>query len=41
MSSVTPHNAFNTKEAVQRILDVTRENIEGFAKGEPVNLVED
>lgn len=38
---VTPHNAFNTKEAVQRILDVTRENLEGFVSGEPVNLVED
>ena len=38
---VTPHNAFNTKEAVQRILDVTRENLEGFVNDEPVNLVED
>jgi D-lactate dehydrogenase len=38
---VTPHNAFNTTEAVQRILDVTRENLDGFVKGEPVNLVEE
>lgn len=38
---VTPHNAFNTKEAVQRILDVTRENLDGFVNDEPVNLVED
>lgn len=38
---VTPHNAFNTKEAVQRILDVTLENLEGLVSGEPVNLVED
>lgn len=38
---VTPHNAFNTKEAVQRILDVTFENLKGFVSGEPVNLVED
>ena len=38
---VTPHNAFNTKEAVQRILDVTRKNLEGVVSGEPVNLVED
>ncbi|MFO7724304.1 MAG: NAD(P)-dependent oxidoreductase [Oceanipulchritudo sp.] len=36
---VTPHNAFNTKEAVQRILDVTLENIEGFLRNEPVNTV--
>jgi len=27
---VTPHSAFNTKEAVQRILDTTLENIQGF-----------
>ncbi len=38
---VTPHNAFNTREAVQRILDVTLENLEGFVGGEPVNLVGD
>lgn len=38
---VTPHNAFNTKEAVQRILDVTLENLEGFVSGEPVNLAKD
>ncbi|HKJ90673.1 MAG TPA: NAD(P)-dependent oxidoreductase [Oceanipulchritudo sp.] len=37
---VTPHNAFNTNEAVQRILDVTLENIEGFIRNEPVNTVE-
>jgi D-lactate dehydrogenase len=36
---VTPHNAFNTKEALQRILDTTIMNIEAFTKGEPVNLV--
>ena len=36
---VTPHNAFNTAEALQRILDTTVENIEGFTKGEPVNVV--
>jgi D-lactate dehydrogenase len=34
---VTPHNAFNTEEAVHRILDTTVENIAAFAKGEPVN----
>lgn len=36
---VTPHSAFNTREAVQRILDTTMENIEAFAAGEPVNVV--
>jgi len=36
---ITPHNAFNTKEALQRILDTTIMNIEGFVKGEPVNVV--
>jgi len=37
---ITPHNAFNTKEALQRILDTTIENIQGFAIGRPVHLVE-
>jgi D-lactate dehydrogenase len=36
---VTPHNAFNTEEAIQRILDVTLENIEGFIDGKPKYLV--
>lgn len=36
---VTPHSAFNTREAVQRILDTTVENIQAFAKGEPINVV--
>jgi D-lactate dehydrogenase len=36
---VTPHSAFNTREAVQRILDTTVENIQAYAKGEPVNVV--
>lgn len=36
---VTPHSAFNTREAVQRILDTTVENIEGFARGERINVV--
>lgn len=30
---VTPHNAFNSKEAFARILETTFENIEEFAKG--------
>ncbi len=28
---ITPHNAFNSQEALQRILDVTIENVEGVA----------
>lgn len=35
----TPHNAFNSKEAIERILDTTVQNIESFAEGKPVNLV--
>lgn len=36
---VTPHNAFNTKEALQRILDTTIENISRYLKGEVINQV--
>lgn len=36
---ITPHNAFNTVEAVQRIVDTTIENIRAFKAGKPVNLV--
>ncbi len=36
---ITPHNAFNTKEAVERIFDVTVENIKKFSEGEVVNEV--
>jgi len=36
---ITPHTAFNTREAVQRILDTTLRNIEGYIAGEPKNLV--
>ncbi len=35
---ITPHNAFNTREAVQRILDVTVANIKAFARGKPRNV---
>lgn len=37
---VTPHSAFNTTEAIQRILDTTVENIAAFDRGEPRNLVD-
>jgi len=36
---VTPHTAFNTKEALARILDMTFENIEGFRKGAPAHVI--
>jgi D-lactate dehydrogenase len=36
---ITPHSAFNTREAVQRILETTVGNIKGFTEGEAQNLV--
>ncbi len=36
---ITPHNAFNSKEALQRILDTTIENIQGFLKKKAINKV--
>lgn len=36
---VTPHNAFNTGEALERILNTTIQNIEGFSLGKPINLI--
>ena len=36
---ITPHNAFNSKEALERILENTVENIEGFADNKPINTV--
>jgi len=36
---ITPHSAFYTREAVERILDTTRANIAAFIAGEPQNLV--
>ena len=36
---ISPHNAFNSKEALERILQMTIENISGFLKNKPVNLV--
>ena len=36
---VTPHNAFNSREALLRILDATIDNIVGFVNGTPVNVV--
>lgn len=36
---ITPHNAFNSKEALERILETTMENIEGFGGGKAINTV--
>ncbi|MFA5392214.1 MAG: NAD(P)-dependent oxidoreductase [Candidatus Paceibacterota bacterium] len=36
---VTPHNAFNTEEALQSIIEIAIENIEGYINGKPINLV--
>lgn len=36
---ITPHNAFNTDEANQQIVDTTVENIQGFLQGNPQNIV--
>jgi D-lactate dehydrogenase len=35
----TPHNAFNSREALVRILEVTLANLEAFRAGQPVNRV--
>ena len=36
---VTPHSAFNTREAIQRINGITAKNITGFIAGSPTNIV--
>lgn len=36
---IAPHNAFNTEEAIKRILDTTVENVTAFGHGEAKNLV--
>lgn len=36
---ITPHSAFNSTEALERILNTTIENIESFGKGKPANTV--
>lgn len=37
---VTPHNAFNTRSAWERILNTTVDNLVSFKEGKSVNLVE-
>jgi len=36
---ITPHNAFNSWEALHRILDTTISNIKSFLKKKPINVV--
>ncbi|MFA4937311.1 MAG: hydroxyacid dehydrogenase [Patescibacteria group bacterium] len=36
---ITPHNAFNSQEAILRILDTTVENIRGFLDGKVINQI--
>jgi glycerate dehydrogenase len=36
---ITPHNAWISKEARQRIMDITFENVKAFTKGKPQNVV--
>ena len=35
----TPHNAFNSRKALERILDTTIANLEAFRAGTPINTV--
>jgi D-lactate dehydrogenase len=37
---ITPHNAFNSKEALIQILDITVSNIKAFLNGSRLNIVE-
>ena len=37
---VTPHSAFNPREAVGRIVETTVANIQAFLAGQPQNLVQ-
>ena len=36
---ITPHISWAAKEARQRIMDITADNIRAWAEGEPVNVV--
>jgi len=36
---VSPHNAYNTKDALYRILDITLDNLIGFLNNNPKNVV--
>jgi D-lactate dehydrogenase len=36
---VTPHIAYNTEDAVRRIIETTLDNIRAFGRGQPQNIV--
>jgi len=36
---ITPHNAFNSTEALTRILEITVQNILSYTSGTPQNLI--
>jgi D-lactate dehydrogenase len=36
---ITPHNAFDSEEALQRILDTSADNITSFLNNKPINVV--
>lgn len=36
---ITPHNAFQTQEAIKRILETSIENVKAYASGSPKNIV--
>ena len=36
---ITPHNAFNSEEALKKIVETTHENLVGFTAGAPINVV--
>jgi len=38
---ITPHNAFNSNEAVRRIIDTTVENIKAYLNGQVINEVKE
>ncbi len=36
---ITPHNAFNSQEALKKIVETTHENLSAFVSGVPLNVV--
>ena len=36
---ITPHMSWGAKEARQRIMDITVDNVKAFLEGNPVNVV--
>ena len=36
---ITPHIAYNSQEAIERMLQIAIDNVKAFAKGDPLNIV--